>query len=82
MDSTDSSGLVTISPQAQVRGGHEYLARGIDVGNKLIRFDNSWGTGYGVNGSFAYSWDVMDRLLAEQGDGTISVPIGVPAVTG
>jgi hypothetical protein len=78
MDNPDSSGLVTISPGAQVRGGHEYLARGIDTTNRLVRLDNSWGTGWGVEGSFAYSWDTLQRLLSEQGDGTVSVPVTQP----
>ena len=81
MDSPDSSGQVTISPGAQVRGGHEYLARGIDTANQLVLLDNSWGTGWGQNGSFAYSWDTLTRLLSEQGDGTVSVPLSQPAPT-
>ena len=79
MDNPDSSGLVTISPGAQVRGGHEYLARGIDTANRLIRLDNSWGTGWGDQGSFCYSWDTLTRLLSEQGDGTVSVPLTQPS---
>lgn len=81
MDSPDSSGLVTISPNAQVRGGHEYLARGIDTERKLVLCDNSWGPGFGVKGSFSYSWDTLQRLLSEQGDGTVSVPLSQPAPT-
>jgi len=79
MDQPDSSGLVAISPGAQVRGGHEYLARGIDTTNRLVRLDNSWGTGWGDQGSFTYSWDTLERLLAEEGDGTVSVPLTQPA---
>jgi hypothetical protein len=78
MDSPDSSGLVTISPGAQVRGGHEYLARGIDTARKLVFLDNSWGAGWGDQGSFSYSWDTLHRLLSEQGDGTVSVPVSQP----
>jgi hypothetical protein len=81
MDTPDSSGLVTISADAQVRGGHEYLARGIDTERKLVFLDNSWGTSYGVKGSFSYSWDTLQRLLSEQGDGTVSVPLSQPAPT-
>ena len=81
MDTPDSSGLVSITPAAQVRGGHEYLARGVDTGNQLVRLDNSWGTGWGVQGSFAYSWDTLERLLSEEGDGTVSVPLTQPAPT-
>jgi hypothetical protein len=81
MDNPDSSGLVSISPGAQVRGGHEYLARGIDTANHLVRLDNSWGTGFGDQGSFTYSWATLERLLSEQGDGTVSVPLTQPAPT-
>ena len=79
MDQPDSSGLVTISPGAQVRGGHEYLARGVDTERRLVLCDNSWGLGWGAQGSFAYSWDTLHRLLAEQGDGTVSVPLSQPS---
>lgn len=77
MDSPDSSGLVAISPGASVRGGHEYLCRGKDVSQRLVYFDNSWGPGFGVSGSFSYSWDTLGRLLGEQGDGTVSLPLTV-----
>ena len=79
MDSPDSSGLVVISPAAQIRGGHEFLARGKDVDKQLLHFDNSWGTGYGVKGSFSMSYATMERLLAEQGDVTVPLPLSVPA---
>lgn len=77
MDKPDSNGLVTISANASVRGGHEYLARKIDVDKQLIGFDNSWGAGWAVSGSFWYSWTMMERLLAEQGDATVSAPVGL-----
>lgn len=78
MDSPDSSGLVAISQGAQIRGGHEYLCRGKDVDKKLLYFDNSWGTGFGANGSFSYSFDTLTRLLSEQGDATVSLPLSSP----
>ena len=71
-DSPDSSGLVAISSGAQVRGGHEFLCRGLDVDAQLLHFDNSWGTSWGVSGSFSMSYDTLGRLLSEQGDATIS----------
>lgn len=79
MDHPDSSALVAISPGAQVRGGHEYLARGIDVTRRLVFCDNSWGPGWGNQGSFSYSWDTLHRLLSEEGDGTVSVPVSHPS---
>lgn len=85
MDNPTSSGLVSISPNAVVRGGHEYLARGINVESQLVFLDNSWGDEWGLKGSFEYSWDTLDRLLSEQGDGTvpagINQPKPVPVVT-
>jgi len=81
MDSPDSTGLVTISPNAYVRGGHEFLCRGKDVNKKLIFCDNSWSSDWGNNGSFSMSWDTATRLLAEQGDVTVPVPLSAPAPT-
>lgn len=78
MDSPDSSGLVAISTGASIRGGHEYLCRGKDVDRKVVFLDNSWGTGFGVAGSFTYSYATLERLLSEQGDGTVSLPLSVP----
>ncbi len=79
MDNPDSSGLVVISPGAYVRGGHEYVCRGKDISKQLLFFDNSWGTSYGAAGSFSYSYATLERLLAEDGDGTVSVPLTQPA---
>lgn len=74
-DHPDSSGHVSLSPGASVRGGHEFLCRGKDVDSKLVICDNSWGPGWGNAGSFTFSWDDLDRLLHEQGDGTVSLPL-------
>lgn len=79
MDTPDSSGLVTISPDATVRGGHEYLCRGKDTDQQLVHLDNSWGTTWGVQGSFSYSYATLERLLGEQGDGTVPIPLTSPA---
>ena len=78
-DSPPASGLLTISPGAQVRGGHEPMLRGVDTEARTVFGDNSWGTSWGVAGSFTMSWDTLARLLAEDGDGTVSVPLSAPA---
>lgn len=77
-DSPTSSGLITISPNAGVRGGHEPMLRGVDMEAKTLYGDNSWGEGWGDKGSFYVSFDTMDRLLHEDGDGTVSVPLSAP----
>jgi hypothetical protein len=79
MDTPDSSGLVTISPNAVIRGGHEIVARALDVTGQLVGLDNSWGTGWGVHGSFSMSYATLERLLSEEGDGTVLVPLSQPA---
>lgn len=75
-DSPDSSGHVTIS--GSVRGGHEIICRGKDVSAQVVFCDNSWGAGWGNAGSFSFSWADLDRLLHEQGDGTVSLPLTTP----
>lgn len=77
-DHPDSNGLITISPGAQVRGGHEILCRVIDVERQLLGCDNSWGTSWGQYGAFWMSWATAERLLAEGGDAVVSIPLGQP----
>lgn len=72
-DAPSSSGLVTISPNAQVRGGHEFEIMGLDPAAKTIRCVNSWGTGWGDHGCFQIGWNDVERLLSEQGDLTVGI---------
>lgn len=78
-DGPDSSGYVTISRNAQVRGGHEFLVRGGKIADRRLLADNSWGEGWGVRGSFEFSFATMERLLAEDGDCTVAVALDMPA---
>ena len=78
-DSPASSGLIAISKGAYVRGGHEFLVRGVKVSEKLFLADNSWGSGWGLKGSMELTWDTMARLFGEEGDCTVSVPLTAPA---
>src|SRR6185312_4773152 len=36
-------------------------------------------TGWGVGGSFVMGWGTLERLLSEQGDGTVPLPLSAPA---
>lgn len=82
-DSPNSSGLIEITPNAGIRGGHEILAVGIDIPERLVWFVNSWGTGYGVSlqkanvpgGAFCMSFDTFTALLASENGGDITVPL-------
>ncbi len=78
-DQPAPTGLVTISPGAWIRGGHEIVARGVDVATMSVLLDNSWGAGWGNAGSFSMSFDTLTQLLAEQGDATVPVPALLPA---
>lgn len=78
-DHPDSSGRVTIS--GGVRGGHEFVMRGVDLEDKFFVADNSWSDRWGVRGSFTFGFDDYARLLGEQGDATKLLPLTVPAPT-
>ncbi len=78
-DNPDSKGRVKIS--GSIRGGHEFCVYGIDAVNKLVWARNSWGSDWGLNGCFAFSFDDWGRLLDEQGDATFFVPLTSPAPT-
>ena len=74
-DEPDAHGYVSITPQAQVRGGHEFELVGFDADARTVHAVNSWGTHWGLHGRFTFSWDDLERLLskAEQGDATIPI---------
>lgn len=72
-DAPSSSGFITISPNAQVRGGHEFVVDEIDTVTKAVGCWNSWGLSYGLQGRFYMPFTVWDRLLGEQGDVTVPV---------
>jgi hypothetical protein len=78
-DHPDATGLVTVG--GDVRGGHEFLLFGIDTERRTVQARNSWGPAFGVEGCFTFSWDDLGRLLDEQGDATLFVPLGSPAPT-
>lgn len=76
-DTPDSSGLVSISSGAYVRGGHEFEVYA-DNANGTFYAWNSWGNSYGVGGKFHFSYDTMSRLFSEQGDCTVPAPLSAP----
>lgn len=76
-DNPGSSGRVQIT--GSVRGGHEFLLYGIDTQRQIVLAQNSWGTSWGLQGCFSFSWGDLGRLLSEDGDATLFVPLTVPA---
>jgi hypothetical protein len=79
MTQPDSSGLVKIS--GNVEGGHEVEVVGYDADRGLWKFANSWSTDWGKNGYFFMSDATYSRLLSEDGDATVFVPVTAPAPT-
>lgn len=73
MDRPDSRSMVTITPGASIRGGHEYVGRAIDVRQRIVGLWQSWGPGYGQGGRFYMTFETLGRLLSEQGDATVPV---------
>lgn len=81
----DADGLVSIDESqicaetgSPVAGGHEYLCRSYDPTTGLWGFRNSWGPRWGAKGSFFMTDATFSRLLSEQGDVTVPVPLGQP----
>lgn len=71
MFNPDSKGLVTISPDASIAGGHEYLCVRNLPSDQLLGFWNSWGGAWGpCGGMFYMEYSTVERLLGEQGDVT------------
>jgi hypothetical protein len=77
-DEPDATGLVSVTPEATVRGGHEYECIGYDAADDLWHLVNSWGTSYGAAGHFYYTSTTFAQLLAEEGDVTALVPLSQP----
>lgn len=76
-DNPSSNGTVSISANAQIRGGHEIECIGMDMERKMFLFENSWGPDWGYNGTFQFSFATMTRLLAEEGDCTVPLPLAI-----
>lgn len=62
----DSKGQVHVG--GKIAGGHEFLIRGYDAKTKLFTADNSWGTSWGIKGSFTFSTATWESLRKQQAD--------------
>lgn len=68
---TDQQGYV--HADGEIAGGHAILATGVSVTRKFIRFRNSWGKDWGLNGDCLMSFTDVERLLNEDGEACIPV---------
>jgi hypothetical protein len=81
MFSPSSEGEVTIGVNSRIAGGHEIVADELDVERNRVWFTNSWSRAWGVFGRFFLRFDTWERLLKEDGDVTVFVPLTKPAPT-
>jgi hypothetical protein len=67
-----ATGECPLTAGASIRGGHEIELFGLEVENRRVWAYQSWGPTWGglQNGTFWFSWDTFERLLAERGDVT------------
>ena len=62
-----------LSPTGGVAGGHEVALIEISVEEESVTLLNSWGAGWGHNGTAKLRWTDLGTLLAQQGDCTVFV---------
>jgi hypothetical protein len=67
----DSSGEIHLS--GEKTGGHAIQLIGIDVENQKVWAVNSWGSRWGIQGRFCISFQLMERLLKERGEGVVAI---------
>ena len=79
MFTPDSNAFVSVAAKSKVAGGHEFVLDEINVDKEFVGATNSWGTGWGQDGRFYMTFDTLGRLLGENGDCTVLVPINKPA---
>lgn len=79
MFTPDSDGRVRLG--GKLVGGHEYVARQLDVATERVWCDNSWGLSFGQAGRFYLTFTDLGVLLDRQGDVTVLLPLTAPAPT-
>ena len=63
---TDDRGFVHATGPSG--GGHAYVLNGVNVNRGVVRVKNSWGRGWGRNGSAWLTLDDLATLLADRGE--------------
>jgi hypothetical protein len=86
MFTPDKSGVVHVGPvaQANIAGGHEYMARGISFTHSLVLCRNHWEPSWDpktnaqkLPGEFWLTFADLKTLLANQGDVTVLHGVGM-----
>jgi len=72
----DAKGFLV--PEGETVGGHALLVLGYSQPRNSFRIQNSWGKGWGDKGRAWISYDVFQRLLAEDGECCSAVEVKPP----
>lgn len=80
-DDPDSEGIIRWPTTARERGGHEWCAIGQDPVRGLVWARQTWGLGFGLSGLFAVPYEVLDKILHQDGDSIQLVPNDQPEPT-
>ena len=75
--SPDEKGFIKKAEGDTIAGGHEIVADEVNMEESYVGFTNSWGEGWGDNGRFYVSFDLLKELLAEEGDVVVPIPNAV-----
>lgn len=71
MFDTDRNGFLVVDKSSGVAGGHELVLTGYDPATDTYDGDNSWGTSFGLDGSFKVTGANLKYLLSQDGDITV-----------
>lgn len=72
-NSPDDEGIVRITENARLEGGHAVLWRGADTRRGLARISNSWGEDWGRGGDFFLPLRDLERLIHEEGEACTAI---------
>jgi hypothetical protein len=67
----DSKGFLNV--EGEVVGGHAWIISSFSVANKTVGMWNSWGEGWGNRGRAKLSWDGLEKLLLNNGEGCVAI---------
>lgn len=67
----DDNGFIT--PTGNTAGGHAYLINGVNRKEEKVRFKNSWGRRWGVDGHGWMTFESLDTLMKRWGEACMAV---------
>lgn len=73
-----TQGILEITPNSNVVGGHALAVRGWNVKTGMFRVVNSWGPMWGDGGQCWIPGELMERLIREDGEIALPTEIRVP----